>query len=184
MRNHEIPVAARGLLRTFAEAGLIRPIDFHLARRMAQAFGENRDEVELAFALATRELRLGSVCLDLLEAEQLQPESDVDDGLSGPQDTAVPWPTAEAWVSAVRDSDAVSDPDGPHRPFRLDGSLLYLERHFADEHTVAERLRAGARFPCSRSRRHNSPPPTNDSPPARTPTRTRRCARRCEIAPP
>ncbi|MEZ5085831.1 MAG: AAA family ATPase [Tessaracoccus sp.] len=147
MRNHEIPVAARGLLRTFAEAGLIRPIDFHLARRMAQAFGENRDEVELAFALATRELRLGSVCLDLLEAEQLQPESDVDDGLSGPQDTAVPWPTAEAWVSAVRDSDAVSDPDGPHRPFRLDGSLLYLERHFADEHTVAERLRARSTLP-------------------------------------
>lgn len=59
----------------------------------------------------------------------------------------MPWPTAEAWVSAVRDSDAVSDPDGPHRPFRLDGSLLYLERHFADEHTVAERLRARSTLP-------------------------------------
>ncbi|HMR49460.1 MAG TPA: exodeoxyribonuclease V subunit alpha [Arachnia sp.] len=147
MKKHEVPVAARGLLRDFAEAGMIRPLDFHLARRMAQAFGEKRPPVELAFALAARELRLGSVCLDLTLASQLLPESEVDDGLSDAPAAPLAWPEAEAWVDAVRASDAVSDADGPSRPFRLVDTLLYLDRYFTDERTVAARLRHRATLP-------------------------------------
>lgn len=147
MRNHEVPVAAQGLLRSYAEAGMIRPVDFHLARRMAHAFGEKRTEVELAFALAVRELRLGSVCLDLMLAEQLLPESEVDDGLSDVAAAPLAWPEAETWVEAVRESGAVSGPDAPTRPFRLNGTLLYLDRYFTDERSVAVRLRDRAALP-------------------------------------
>ncbi len=140
MRTHEVPVAATGLLREFAEAGMLRPIDFHLARRMAQAFGERNPDVELAFALTARELRLGSVCVDLARAHELRPEADIDDGLSGTEPLALAWPDPDAWVPAVRGSAAVSEADGPSRPFRLDRGLLYLERHFVDERTVANQL--------------------------------------------
>ena len=71
MSRYEVPVAATGLLRTFAEATMIAPVDFHLARRMAALSEEADERVELAFALATRELRLGSVCLDLRTASSL-----------------------------------------------------------------------------------------------------------------
>lgn len=146
MRAHEVPVAAHGLLRVFAEAGMIRPVDFHLARRMTQAFGERRPEVELAFALTTRELRLGSVCLDLAQASLLRPEAEIDDGLSGAEEAALPWPEPTGWVEMVRSCPAVSGPEG-RSPFRLNGTLLYLERLFVDEITVAGRLRARAALP-------------------------------------
>ena len=54
MARVEVPVAASGLLRQFAEAGMLRPIDFHLARRMAAMTGESDERVELALALTTR----------------------------------------------------------------------------------------------------------------------------------
>ena len=49
----ELPLTATGLLRTFAEAGMIALPDVHLARRMAR--GHEPDErVVLACALAVR----------------------------------------------------------------------------------------------------------------------------------
>src|SRR5690606_8890809 len=77
MTRHEVPVAATGVLRHFAAAAMIAPADFHMARRMGAMRGEDRDDVLLAFALATRELRLGSVCLDLREAHLLAPETEL-----------------------------------------------------------------------------------------------------------
>ena len=68
---HEIPIAATGVLQAFCADGMLRPIDFHLARRLASLAGESDPEVQLAFALAARELRLGSVCLDLATAARL-----------------------------------------------------------------------------------------------------------------
>ena len=73
-------MAATGLLRTFAEAGMIHVADFHLARRMAAYFGESDDRVLLALALTVRELRLGSVCLDLACAPELIVPGETDDG--------------------------------------------------------------------------------------------------------
>ena len=76
----EIPIAAAGVLRDFCEAGMLRLADFHVARRLAQLAGEADPTVTLALALAVRELRLGSVCLDLVTAEAtLLPEADLGD---------------------------------------------------------------------------------------------------------
>lgn len=138
MRRHEVPVAASGVLLQFCEAGMLQPVDFHLARRMAQLSQETDERVELAMALATRELRLGSVCLDVARAHTLRPDVEEDDATD---QGAVPtppldWPPAQEWLAALRASPAVSGPGGPDRPFRLVGDLLYLERFWAEERTV------------------------------------------------
>ncbi|WP_218260461.1 hypothetical protein, partial [Pseudomonas sp. GW704-F2] len=77
---------------------MLRLIDFHLARRLAQLTGEADPDVILACALAVRELLLGSVCVDLSSsAERLQPEADLDDGTTGAARLELPWPDAQSW---------------------------------------------------------------------------------------
>lgn len=146
MRRREVPVAADGLLRTFAEAGMIAPVDFHLARRMAGLAGETRPQAELAFALCARELRLGSVCLDVASAHRLLPESSIDDGLAHEDAAALPWPTPEPWLADLAASPAVTGAEGAGGPFRLVGRLLYLDRFFTEERRVAETLRRRGRL--------------------------------------
>ena len=147
MSRYEVPVAATGLLRTFAEATMIAPVDFHLARRMAALSEEADERVELAFALATRELRLGSVCLDLRTASSLSPESGLEDGVVDAEPDVLPWPATEAWLESVAASPAVARPHDEDRPFRLDGSLLYLDRFWGEERLVEGRLRHRADLP-------------------------------------
>lgn len=149
MSRHEVPVAATGLLRTFAEATMIAPVDFHLARRMASLTQESDERVELAFALATRELRLGSVCLDLRLAPALAPEAGIEDGAVDSSTAALPWPEPDSWLETLAASPAVARPGDDGRPFRLDGSLLYLDRYWSEERLVETRLRhrAGLRAP-------------------------------------
>ncbi len=147
MSRHEVPVAATGLLRTFAEATMIAPADFHLARRMASLSKESDPRVELAFALATRELRLGSVCLDLRTAASLVPEAGLEDGAVDASGSALPWPEPHAWLEAVSTSPAVAGPDEAPRPFRLVGQLLYLDRYWSEERTVEARLRHRTALP-------------------------------------
>ena len=141
MSRHEVPVAATGLLRHFAEATMIAPVDFHLARRMAALCKETDPRVELAFALTTRELRLGSVCLDLRRAHALAPESGIEDGAVEDLDLNLPWPEPESWLAAVAASPAVAGPTGPDRPFRLVGPWLYLDRYWSEERSVEASLR-------------------------------------------
>ena len=146
MRGPEIPVAATGLLRTFAEAGMIHVADFHLARRMAAYCGESDDRVLLAFALTVRELRLGSVCLDLVSAPELIVPGEADDG-SAMAPIELPWPEPHAWAAAVSASPAVAGPEGGPRPFRLADGLLYLDRFFAEERALAAHLRHRSALP-------------------------------------
>lgn len=138
----EVPLAATGILREFSEAGWLRLIDFHLAHRLGALAGEADPQVLLALALASRELRLGSVCVDLSTAEaELRPESDDDDGNTGER-VELPWPSAEKWLAAVADSPAVAAAGSTQpRPFRLDGSLLYLDRYWRQERRLAQILR-------------------------------------------
>ena len=85
----ERPIAATGILAAFCEAAMLSLVDFHLARRVGDLSGEAAPAVQLAFALAVRELRLGSVCLDLATAAaELLPE--VDGAGGGVQGTPDP----------------------------------------------------------------------------------------------
>ncbi|HQD23379.1 MAG TPA: hypothetical protein PKY27_14090, partial [Arachnia sp.] len=72
----ERPIAATGVLAAFCDAHMLSLVDFHLARRVGDLSGEADPAVQLAFALVVRELRLGSVCLDLATADELLPEVD------------------------------------------------------------------------------------------------------------
>lgn len=137
----EVPIAATGLLREFCEASMIQMIDFHLARRLAQLVDEADPEVQLALALAARELRLGSACVDLATApEVLQSEVQHDDG-SAASAPVLPWPSdTQQWVAKVAVSPAVAAPGEPARPFRLVGSLLYLERYWQEEQALSRLL--------------------------------------------
>lgn len=151
MRTHEVPVAAVGLLLQFCEAGMLQPVDFHLARRMAQLSHETDERVELALALATRELRLGSVCLDVAQAHALRADTE-DDDLTDPGHSAEPqleWPPAAEWLTALQASPAISGSEGPDRPFRLVGDLLYLERFWAEERTVESILLSRSGLPAA-----------------------------------
>lgn len=138
----DVPIAASGTLLAFAEAGMLRLIDFHLARRLAQLTGEADPDVMLACALAVRELRLGSVCVDLATAAtRLQPEADLDDGSTEPQGAGLQWPEADAWVRLVAASPTVGTADRVDAPFRLNGSLLYLDRYWRQEQRLGALLR-------------------------------------------
>mgnify|MGYP000376130740 CR=1 FL=1 len=96
----ERPISAAGLLAEFIDAGMLQLIDFHLARRVGQLADEADPRVLLALALAVRELRLGSVCLDLMRAHELTPEGDLDDGTAA-DPTALRWPEPASWVDDV-----------------------------------------------------------------------------------
>lgn len=149
----EIPVAAAGLLRTFCEAGWLGLVDFHVAHRLGSLAGDADPQVLLALALAARELRLGSVCVDLATAaDALRPEAEADDG-SNEDSAALPWPEPEAWVARVADSPAVALATGTaQRPFVLDGTLLYLHRYWHQERRLARILRQRSALPAPADR--------------------------------
>ncbi|MFT3887015.1 MAG: exodeoxyribonuclease V subunit alpha [Arachnia sp.] len=135
------PIAATGVLAAFCDAGMLSLVDFHLARRVGDLAGEADPLVQLAFALAVRELRLGSVCVDLATAAQeLRPEVDGEAGDIDP--ATLPWPEPAAWVALVARSPAVAGPGDPTGAFRLDGTLLYLDRYWRQERRLADLLRA------------------------------------------
>jgi len=133
-------VAARGVLAAFNDAGVLAAADVHVARRLRRLGGESSEAVLLAAALAVRAVRLGSVCVELDRWRELSVE-DIDVA-------ALPWPASDV-VGALRVSPlVVGGPAGSLRPLRLvdtaDGPLLYLDRYFRQERTVASVLDARA----------------------------------------
>ncbi len=137
---------ASGLLAAFNDAGVLGAADVHVALRLQRLGGEDSEAVLLAVALTVRALRHGSVCLDLATAEQATAVEGVD-----PAEVArLAWPDAAGWTALVAASPLVATgDDGPDdRPLRLAGSLLYLDRYWRQEHTIAAALdEAAARLP-------------------------------------
>jgi exodeoxyribonuclease V alpha subunit len=127
-----IPVRADGLLREFAEAGVLAAADVHVALRLARLGGEQRETVLLAAALAVRGVRAGSVCVELATvADSVVPDEDAP-----PVDLT--WP--QDWT-AVTDSPVVAvGADAPWRPLRLVDGLLYLDRYWQQEQLVRREL--------------------------------------------
>ncbi|MGV0652522.1 exodeoxyribonuclease V subunit alpha [Mycolicibacterium thermoresistibile] len=115
------PVGADGLLREFAEAGVIETADVQVARRLCELGGEPDVRVALAVALVVRALRGGSVCVDL---------SAVAGQIGRPE---LPWPSPSAWLDAVAASPLVTA-----SALRVDGRLVYLDRYWREEQQVCE----------------------------------------------
>lgn len=137
------------LVQQFHEAGALDPAAVQFSRQALRLAGADDDLLGLAVALAVRQVMGGSACVDLgaiqsqVTAELLSPEGE-------PRDAAVasvadlPWPEPDAWLSALRDHDAVAGAEEPinARLFRLVDRLFYLERWWAFEDAIVRRLAA------------------------------------------
>lgn len=133
----------KALLETFAEAGVLGPADVHVAATVGRLGGESDEAVLLATALATRAVRLGSVCLELSRLRDVAVDGEAEIDVA-----ALPWPEHDAVLAGLRRSPlVVGAASGPLRPLRLVGDeLLYLDRYHRQEETVRDILdaRAGA----------------------------------------
>jgi exodeoxyribonuclease V alpha subunit len=137
-----VPEAVAGL-EPFVVAGVLLPVDVHLAAAVVRLGGDAHIELALAAALASRAPRHGHVCIDL-------------GAVAGTTaaDHPLPWPAPDAWREALIASPVVVhvDADGPPtlgdpRPLVLAGDRLYLSRWWFDEQYVAARLRDLATLP-------------------------------------
>jgi len=140
-----LPEAVTSVLSSFEQAGLIHFADRHIAVTLAQLVGEQSPAVVLAAALASRAPRFGHVAVDLSTvAATAIAETAVDHGVDHKADPF--WPEPEAWIAQVKSSplvsvlnDARSTPD-LGAPLILVGSLLYLQKYWVYERSVAEQL--------------------------------------------
>jgi exodeoxyribonuclease V alpha subunit len=132
-----LALGAEGVLREFNESGILTTSDVHVALRLARLSGTTDVAVQLGVAFAARAPRLGHVCVDLRSISGTA-STDTDT----PADIgALPWPDPVEWAARVAGSRLVGD----GRPLHLDGTVLYLDRLWADERQVASELleRAG-----------------------------------------
>jgi len=124
-------------LRPFVAAGVFGPAEVQLAAVVERLCGSIDPLVVLAIAVAARGPRLGHVCIDLDEVDQLIVESTEDRA-------ELSWPEVDVWASALRSSHAVASPDDfrqePFRPLVFDGRRVYLQRYFDYEVSVADQL--------------------------------------------
>lgn len=120
-----------GIVDSLLAAGAVSNLDRCFALLMARLAGSEDGALALAAALVSRASAEGNICLDLA-------------GLAGgpaAEDEASPrCPALKPWISALRQSAVVGAP-GEWRPLVLDGSRLYLHRHWDAEQGLARFLR-------------------------------------------
>jgi exodeoxyribonuclease V alpha subunit len=138
------------LLAPFADAGVFGAGELQLCAAFARNIPGLEDEALLGLAVAARGPRLGHVCVDLGDAHRLIADED------GDLADALPWPGVEGWAATLARSPITADARhalaAPLRPLVLDGQRVYLQRYFADELLVADRLRErAARGPAAAS---------------------------------
>jgi exodeoxyribonuclease V alpha subunit len=127
-----LALGIEGPLREFNQAGILATSDVHVAVRLAQLSGTTDVTVQLGAAFAARAPRLGHVCVDLRSISGTA-STDTDT----PSDIgALPWPDPVRWAARMSGSPLVGD----GRPLHLEGTVLYLDRLWADERQVASDL--------------------------------------------
>ncbi len=121
---------ARPPLHDATRTGLLIAADAHVADRIGRLAGEDDERVLLAFALAVRAVRTGSVACDLGTVRDLDPE--------------FTWPDLDGaqWLELV-----AASPLTTCGITRIEFGLLYLERYWEQEGTVARILRDRATLP-------------------------------------
>lgn len=132
------------VLGSFNRAGILGPADVHVAMCLGRLGPEIDEDVLLAAALAVRAPRVGHVCVDLASVrENVALDTDVEVDID-----ALPWPEEGEWLSRIAASPMVAVGEDPaHRPLRLAGASLYLDRHWRDERLLASSLRERAEAP-------------------------------------
>ncbi len=129
-------------LESLRSAGLLSPLDRHFARSVGAAFGEDRESVLVAAALASRFVGHGHVCLDLARVVERGLVLDVDRSEAPPDPPALP--ALAEWLACLGASPLVTsgqaDTDAL-RPLVLDGAgRLYLRRYWDLQQRLAAAL--------------------------------------------
>ncbi len=139
-------------------AGVLSPLDQYFARALGRLAAEDRPEVLLAAALASRRAADGHVCLDLPQLaasgatwwQHVVDAEAADDSRDRRGFEHVSWPALEGWLAALRESalvaasreDAAAD---KATPLVVDArGRLYLRRYWDDERRLERALRARA----------------------------------------
>jgi exodeoxyribonuclease V alpha subunit len=129
----------RKIVEPLHAAGALSDLDRSFARLMARLSGPDDGALELAAALVSRASAEGNICLELTGYAGAS--------LAGGK-TTLRCPDFERWVSALRKSPVVGAP-GDWRPLVLDGTRLYLYRHWEAEQSLARLLRERSQAPAA-----------------------------------
>jgi exodeoxyribonuclease V alpha subunit len=122
------------LLRQAVSHGLIRNIDYFLARQILHMDGRNQPNIPLLTALVSARIGEGDVCLDL----QAIAGTDIRAKEGNPFVLSIP--SLDELISAMKDCALVGTP-GQQTPLILDDAhRLYLGRYWWFEQQVAEAL--------------------------------------------
>ncbi len=138
----DIAVSAKGLIKKFNRLGALSTFDVHLAQTLAWLTNEDREDVILAAGFVARALRQGSVCVKVAELSS-QPLLLLDEDDSPIEVSSLPWPDLDVLHNHLELSSMVAvgvDAPANQRPLRLVDGLLYLERYWLYERTVARLL--------------------------------------------
>lgn len=150
-RSHgeQVVPASVSVLTRFVDAGVLGPLEVHLAATFARLAARSDpahplDElVVLALAVAARAPRSGHVCVELDDVHRL-----VVDRHTEVEPAALAWPDPQLWAERLAASSFVASPSNAHeaptRPLVWDGRRLYLQRLWHDEVRVAADLHARA----------------------------------------
>jgi exodeoxyribonuclease V alpha subunit len=125
------------LVDSLHAAGAISDLDRGFARLMARLTGSGDGALTLAAALVSRASVEGDICLDLAR---------LAGGSILAAETPFRCPDLEPWVRSLRKSAVVGAP-GDWRPLVLDGTRLYLHRHWDAEQSLARLLRERSQIP-------------------------------------
>lgn len=129
------------LLEVLHRRGVLAALDLELTRALARLCDERSEAVQLAVALASRQVREGHVCADL-RAFAAGP---ILDGEGVPVDDAH-YPALGPWLAALRASSLVWSGVGPAPLIATDDGRLYLARYHDHEVAVADHLIRRASF--------------------------------------
>lgn len=123
-------------LESLSAAGVLAPLDVHLARTLAELAPDEPASVLVGAALTSRAVRNGHVCLDLDRVMQ-HPPADAEG-----HPVQLPIPGRAAWALELSTSRLVSAGERP-TPLVFDGGArLYLSRYFHYQRRLADNLRA------------------------------------------
>lgn len=126
------------------QLGVLSELDVTLAQRLGRMAQEARGDVLLATAMASRQVQLGHICLELDRWLQTPPSQLAE------QDVSWSWPDASGLRAALANSPLVRDEHTQSTaPLVLEGDRLYLARYHDHQQQLARTLIALAQRPAS-----------------------------------
>lgn len=124
------------LLETFREAGVLAPLDVHVALTLERLADVHDPDVLLATAMASRAPAHGHVCVQLSRMAETVGRDGEDPAVLD----ELPWPAPSACREALAAAPGLVGDGTADTPLVLDGDLLYLRRYWRLQERLAQAL--------------------------------------------